>query len=196
MDNIIYLDDYINLYNTKLDKLIVYKPYKDTLKYGHIINRDKFIKIMNKILKEYHLNKNIFNSNITILINQSYSNIDKYLLKEVLEELNYHQIKFINIVNYLNIKKDELYIEYNNSYSVFNYLDIYGNVSYHIYNNDYIIDKLVDKIINIINKKKVIIYGKGYERLVNLINNKIDNYYYYEDSYNIIIKKYLESSVK
>ena len=49
MDNIIYIDDYINLYNKKNHKLIITKPYNNTLRNGFIIDKDKFIKKMNKI---------------------------------------------------------------------------------------------------------------------------------------------------
>ena len=62
MNNVLYLDDYINFYNSKNKKIIITKPYKNTLKCGRIIDRDKFIKKFNKIILDNHLNNNLFNS--------------------------------------------------------------------------------------------------------------------------------------
>ena len=82
MENILYLDDYINFWNKKLNKILVIKPYKNTLLNGHIIDRDKFIKRFNKIIIDNKLNKNIFNNTITIIINSSYTKEDKRIINK------------------------------------------------------------------------------------------------------------------
>ena len=50
MNNILYLDDYINIYNLKNNKLITIKPYKNTLENGLIIDKDKFNKKLKWII--------------------------------------------------------------------------------------------------------------------------------------------------
>ena len=191
MENILYLDDYINLYNKDLNKIIVYKPYKNTLYNGRIINKEKFIKIYNKMLKEYNLSNKIFGSDIKVIINKFISNEDKSILNNVLMELNYKKIKYIKELEYLKIKKKDLYIIYNYNYFYLYYLDDYGNIKSLIYNYDKINNKLILTIIKLLNKEDIYIYGKNYEELLNLIKNTKINYYYFYDSNNLIINKIL-----
>ena len=95
MENILYIDDYINLYNKNINKIIVYKPYKNTLNKGRIIDREKFIKLYSKLLKEYKLNNHIFGNSIKVIINNNINKEDINLIKIVLEELNYQNIVII-----------------------------------------------------------------------------------------------------
>ena len=108
MENILYLDDYINLYNKKKDLLIKNIPYKGTLKYGKIIDHIKFIKKYNKILENNKLNKNILGSSILVIINDSYTKEDKRIIKEALENLNYKRVVFKKELEYFKIKKNSI----------------------------------------------------------------------------------------
>lgn len=193
MENILYLDDYINLYNKNINKLFVYTTYKKTLRYGHIINRKKFLKKMTKLLDENNLNKSIFNNEITFVTNSSYYEEDKILIKEVLEELNYKKINFISESNYLKVRNNYLIINCNFSYIYFYYLNDFGNIEMRIYSLDNIINKLIIDIIKIINKKNIFLYGKNVKQIENLLKDENIDYYYYEEYENLIIKLLIEN---
>ena len=193
MDNIIYLDDYINLYNKKLNKIIIIKPYKDTLYNGVISNRKKFIKLYNKILDKYKLKNNFINENITIIINNLYTEENKLQIKEIMEELYYKKIYFIQETNYLIINKKRLYINYNNSYFYLIYINGDGKVKYSLYKNDYINRNLIIKILSYLNKEDIIIYGKNVLELESILNKNNINYFVYEESENMLMKLLLKS---
>lgn len=189
MDNILYLDDYINLYNKRDNKLIIYKPYKKTLKVGHIINSEKFLKSFRKLLDKNDISNKILSSSISVVINSSYNIEDKKLITTILEELNYKKITFINEINYFNLSKNTVLINCNYSYYILYYLDQLGNVSlnivdYNIYNFDVIL-----KLLGLLHKKIVILYGKNYQEIENILKKKGINYYFYEEYSNLIIHK-------
>ena len=77
MEDYLYLDDDINFYSNKYKKLLIIKPFKDTLKYGHIINRSKFIKKFNSELKKNKFGNSIFNKRLKIIINSTFTEEDK-----------------------------------------------------------------------------------------------------------------------
>lgn len=180
--DILYLDDYINLYSKKHNKILMVRPYKNTLKNGHIINKEKFIKKLMKILNEYQINKNIFNNAINVIINNSYSLIDKEILKEILELLNYKKVNFIQEINYLNINKNKLYINFNNSYFYIYSINKIGNVMINMYDNNEINSGLIKKIIKLYNKEKIYIFGKNYLELIKILNKEKIDYYFFENS--------------
>lgn len=191
MENILYLDDYINLYNKNLNKIIISKPYKNTLKYGKIINREKFIKIFNKIKEENNLNNHILSEKISVIINSNYTVEERTLLKDVLEDLNYKNVVFINEIKLLNIDKKELFINFNETYFYFYYINDLGNVILKMYDNDELNRRLIKEMLRIINLKNIVIMGKNINELINIIKNFNYNYLYYEDSSNLLIKLFL-----
>ena len=188
MENILYLDDYINLYNKRHNKIIIKKPYKETLENGKIINKEKFIKVFNKIISENKLNKNIFNNEITVIINSLYRVEDKKILLDVLESLNYKRVKIIKEINLLKINKDTIYINASKSYILIYYIDNFGNVSYLTYTYNMINKILLPNIIKNLDFKKIIVYGKNYEEVISILDKGKINYFYYEDSKNFILK--------
>ncbi len=188
MMDILYLDDYINLYSYKHKKIIIVNPYKDTLRKGHVINKEKFIKKMEQVINEYHINKNIFNNNINVIINNSYSSIDKEILKEILEILNYKKINFIQEINYLDLDKKKLYINFNNRFFYIYNIDNQGKVKINYYDNNEINNLLITKIIKLYKKEKIYILGKNYIELVKLLKKEKIDYYFFEDSNNLFIK--------
>ena len=188
MENILYLDDYINFYNKKIGKTIIVKPYKKTLYYGKIVDRSKFILFFNKLKKQYKLNNNLLREKICIIVNSSYTIEDKNNLKEILEELNYKKIIFINELNLIQIDNKSVFINYNHSYFYFYYINCLGKIEQKIYNNDYINNKLIINIINIINKNKLIISGKNYKELITKLQKLKNEYYTYENNEELFIK--------
>ena len=188
MDIILYLDDFINIYIKKEDKIIRYKPYKNTIKNGRIINRIKFIKIFNKIKDNYNLNNNFLNASILIIINKNIEEEDKKVFLEVFDELNYKNIKFNQELNYLKMNKNTVYINYNYSYFYIYNVDDLGKVNINIYSLNKLNKKIVIELIRYFSKKKIYIYGKNYQELINIINKNNFNYYYFEESEDLIIK--------
>ncbi len=186
MTDYLYLDDYINLYSKKTQQIIKIMPYKDTLLMGRIINKDKFIKKFAKVIKEYKLNNNIFNNNINVIINKNITKEDKEIIKDTLELLNYKKIKFLSEIDYLLVDKKKLYIIYNYTYFYLYYIDYYGNLKILMY--DYNINKdLILHIIKLLNKDKIIIYGKNYLELLAILKGTKLDYYFYEEGENYIL---------
>lgn len=192
MKNILYLDDYINLYSKSLDEIIVIKPYQDTLKSGKIVNRKKFIKMFNKIKEEYNLNKSLFSEPIKIIINSNYNVEDKILLKETLEELNYKNVIFINELSLVKLDKSVLFINFNNSYFYIYYVNDLGNIKMLLYENNVINKGLIENILKLLTFKKIIVTGKNVEEIIHILKNRQYNYLYYEDNNNLFIKLILK----
>ena len=189
MENILYLDDYINLYNAKKDLLIKSIPYKGTLKYGHIIDHIKFIKKYSKIIKDNKLNKNFFGSNILVIINDSYTKEDKRIIKESLEVLNYKKITFKNEIDYFKLKKNDILIRGNYSYLGITYLGGMGKIKVLNLDYDNFTKEFISDVLKKFKNKKVYIYGKNYLEIIDLLEELNINYYYYADSENLIIAK-------
>lgn len=182
--DILYLDDYINLYtNNTIYKI---KPYKNTLRNGLIINRYKFI---NKLRKSLNNNK-LFLSNIYVIINNYHTDIDKEILKDILKYLNYNNIWFINELDYLTINKNKIYINCNYTYYYILYTNEYGNTNIELYNNKEIFPYIINKFIN----RDIFIYGKNSDEFINILNKLNIDYYVYEGKDNLIIKKILNCS--
>ncbi len=193
MENILYLDDYINFWNKKLNKILVIKPYKDTLLNGKIIDRDKFIKRFSKIIIDNKLNKNIFNNTITIIINSSYTKEDKRLLTNVFEELNYKNIKFVNEINYLNVNKNNLILNYNDTYFYFYYQNYKGNIDMLMLPNNNITSEFITDYIKLLKMKNVYLFGKSFLDIISKLDKEKINYYYYEESANLILNLILQN---
>jgi len=167
MKNILYIDDYINLYSGKLNKIITVKPLNKTLKFGKIIDKEKFLRSFFKLKKENNLNNNLILEEITVIINSSYTKEDKKNILDILEQLNYKKIHLVNEVNLLKNNINNIFIIYNNSYFYLYYLNKLGNVEIKVYLNDLINKNIIITILQILNKKEIIISGKNYMELNN-----------------------------
>lgn len=188
MDNILYLDDYINLYNKKNNMLLIIKPYKNTLRNGIIIDRNKFINKIRKLIKEYNLDGTFFAENISIITSKLHTKEDKILLKEIMDELNYKIVNFVQETDYIKLNKETIYINYNKSYFYILYLNEFGNSEINLYKNDHINNKLISNILGELNSKNIILYGKNIKELENILKKEKIEYYFYEDSDNLLIK--------
>lgn len=187
MDNILYLDEYINLYNKKNNKLIVQKLYKNTLLNGLIIDKEKFILSYKKILTKNNYNNNFFCENILVITNNLYKNLNKQILKEILEVLGYKKIKFVNELDYLKLEKNKIFINYNFGYFYILYLNKYGNVELNLYKNDYLNKSMINELLKNFKNHKIFIYGKNYQEIENILKKKNLNYYFFEESDNLLI---------
>ena len=187
MEYILYLDDYINLYLKEENKILKIKPYKDTLKNGKVKDNDKFSKIFQQIINKNQLNRGIFNNNILVILNKDYTKIDKLALLNLLEEINYKKIKFKYEYEFLEMRKNKLYLNYNDTYFSIYYIDDLGKIKFNIYENNFINRNLIINILKCLNKKEIFIYGKKYEEVINILNKIKLNYYYFEESDNLIL---------
>lgn len=186
-ENILYLDDYINLYISKEQKIIVSKPYKKTIKNGKIVNAKKFISSIERIKKENKIKTSLFKETITIIVNSSHNKEDKNLLKKIMNELNYTEINFINELDLLKIKKEELYILYEYSYYRLYYLNDLKKIKMLEYERNEVNNELLDKIITMLKKDKIFISGKDTYKLVETMDKEY-NFFYYEDFNNLFIR--------
>ena len=187
MSNILYLDDYINFYDEKNHQLIIAKPYKNTLRNGFIIDREKFNKKFLQMLDSYDLKQKFFSESLIIVINNLFTKEDKILIKEIMENLNYKNIKFVQEIKYLKVDKTTLYINCNVTYYYLIYTNYLGNVEINLYKNDELNKNYLVNIIKYLNKDKIILYGKNFKEIVNLINKQNIDYYYYKESDNLMI---------
>jgi len=192
-DNILYLDDYINFYNKKNNTLLIIKPYKNTLKNGIIIDREKFIMKMTKVLEKNRLNKNLFSEGVSVISNNLFNKESKLLIKQTMEELNYVKIDFIQETNFLKVNKDNIFINCNYEYFYILFNNSSGNVICNIYKNDAINKALIKSIIKLINKRNVILYGKNYKEIKNILEKNHIEYFRFEETDNLIIKFLLNS---
>lgn len=193
MNNILYLDDYINIYNLKNNKLITIKPYKNTLENGLIIDKDKFNKKLKWIINNNKLEKGILSDSITVITNNLYKNIHKEILKKLLEDINYGKVTFINELDFLKLERGKLFINCNNSYFYFLYLNKYGNTELNLYKKDFINLNNLKNIIDILKITEIYLYGKNYNEIKNILNREKINYYYFDDGDNLIIKMLLNN---
>ncbi len=187
--DILYLDDYINIYSNKLKKILVIKPYQKTLKNGFIIDKDKFMQMFIKVLNENKINNNIMGGSITIITNGLTTSFYKENLIKVMEELNYKKIKIINEKTLINIDRNTLFINALYDSLIFYYLDELGKIKSIIYENDFVLKKILISIISNYDKKKIIVVGKNTEEVINLLDKTDYNYYYYENYFNYFIEK-------
>lgn len=193
MDNILYLDDYINLYNKENHKLIIAKPYKNTLRNGKIIDREKFKKKFKNTLEKYELKESIFRESLIIIINNLFSKEDKILIKDIMEDLNYKNITYIHELDYLKINKKTLLINCNHNYFYFLYTNKFGNTNINIYINDNLNKKNFLNLISILNKENIVLYGKNYKEFKNILEENNINYYFYDNADNLIINVLLNN---
>ena len=188
MKNVLYLDDYINFYSSKLNKIIIYKPYKNTFWMGRIINKKKFIINFLKLKEINGLNNSILSEEIIIITNKLIKDEDKILLNEVMEELNYKKITFINELEIIKIEKDSLFIFFNYSYFYIYYVKEDGKIKLIFYENNELNKMLIKYILKMFNKNDIFISGKNYNELINIIKDKKLNYFYYENNNNLFIE--------
>ena len=166
------------------------KIYNYVLEYSvdnyKIINTKLFYKEIENICKELNINNHFLSDNISIIIDNTYNESDKYIIKSIFKDLSFNKINFINVSHILNIKKDELIINIHEKY-----LKIY-------FNNIIICNKIYFKE----HKKILDIYIPIF--LENSIKNikifgeypKIDDIYdYLSSKYNINIFIYSNNNI-
>lgn len=185
MNNIVYLDDFINIYSKK-NKRIIVEESSDILKKGKIINTRKFIEKFEAIKKSNKLNT-LVKDNIYIITNNSYDEAYLNSLKQIFENLNYNKINYIKEEDLLNVNNKSIFI--NTSLNYFELLYYYGKeLICDYFDLNELNLKILITIINFLNLKEIYLFGKNKNIVKSeLINNQI-KYYEYSSSENLYIK--------
>lgn len=115
--NFLYLiDNNIIYYSTKLDSLIIKKIPKKILCLGKIAEPKDFDKYFKIFLKENKIISGYFKENITIIIDDTYTTVDKCILKDIIEANNFKNVKYINEKKFFKPKRKELILIFNEDY--------------------------------------------------------------------------------
>ena len=166
-------DDY--LYLKKKDKVIKYKLSKDVVYGGKVANINKFMKSLEKLLSENHLNNSLFGEKIKIIVASNYTPADITFLKNIINCFNYRKVSINKELKYYKLNSTNSYVNVFDNYLNITFLDEYKKV-----NNIYIEtkcflnnDDLMSYINYILGEKEV--YLLGSENLINEIFSNFEN---------------------
>jgi len=185
------VDDFIIIWNN--NEIYKEKLSKKAIYLGKIYNEYIFFEDIKNIFNK--INKSIFNANLTILLNPSYTQFEIHNLKSVLEKLSVNKINFINITKLFDIKQNSIYLLINNKYIYiirYNYKHKIEStfIDYKMFN--YNKERLANYVKTIIKSKKLILvgYNKELAEIANTIEQITNNKtYYVTDSNSFIINK-------
>ena len=157
------------LYLKKKNNIIKYKLPKDTVYGGKIANINKFIKSLEKLLNENHLNNSLFGEKVKIIVSSNYQSADIILLKYLMNCFNYRKIIINKELKYFKLNTTNAYVNVFDTYMNITFLDEYKKI-----NNIYIENKsfyniydLIKYLNYIIKDKEVYLLGSG--KLINEI---------------------------
>lgn len=183
MYNILYLNDNINYYNSKLNKIIKYKPFVDIIENGIIIDIKKFIKCFKKILNANNIKPGIFYDKLIVITPPNFSNAYKYLYKEIFNNLNFKIIIFKSEISLYKIAKNNINININSNYFYYTKV-VNGKTKSKLYN----IQDL--DLMDFSNKKETYyIYGSNSNKIIEYLEANSLNYYIFENQENYFINK-------
>lgn len=133
-----------------------------------IINKELFIEEIQDILNILKINKNILTSNINIIIDTTYSELEKEIIENIFKELSFNKIKYLNMIDLFKINKEELLIDISLNNIKIYYLD--EIIELKIYFSKYIqtLSIILKSIIKKHNIQVIKLFG-------NHCNNKIIN---------------------
>ena len=164
-----------NLYLKKKDKVIKYKLAKDVIYGGKVANINKFMKSLEKLLSENHLNNSLFGEKIKIIVASNYTPADITFLKNIINCFNYRKISIDKELKYYKLNSTNSYVNVFDNYLNITFLDEYKKV-----NNIYIEtkcfvnnDDLMSYLNYILDKKEIYLIGSG--NLINEIFSKFEN---------------------
>ncbi len=169
-------DDY--LYLKKKDNIIKYKLSKDVIYGGKIANVKKFMKSLEKLLSENHLNKSLFGEKIKIIVASHYTNADITFLKNIMNCFNYRKISIDKELKYYKLNTSGVYVNVFDTYINITYLDEYKKI-----NNIYIEtksffnnDDLMKYLNYITQDKELYLLGNG--SIINDIFSSFEDKFY------------------
>ncbi len=129
-----------------------------------IINKDDFINEISPILNNQNINKQILTDNINLIIDNTYTSIEKDIIINIFKELSFNNISFQNITDILNIKEQELIIDISTNNIKIYYIN--GVIEQKIYFNQY--HQLLSILLKNIKESHNI-------KIIKLFGNKCNN---------------------
>ena len=76
-----------------------------------VINKELFKEEITNIIEKNNINKNILTDNLNIIIDNTYSDIYLLTLKDIMKELSFNKIEFINILDLVHLNNNEILID-------------------------------------------------------------------------------------
>lgn len=177
-NEIVYLKDQ----NSEVIKF--YLP-KRILKFGKINHVKHFEKYFKKLLDENKLLKIISNGNLKIIINDLYSDIDKFILQDICKEIGFSKVVLINEKHLLNISKNKVYIILNDEY-FFVYKYNINVIKTEVFIKQ---DYKIEFFLNEISKNSEIFIANNTKLNIEL---KLLKYYIYQDYTTFLFKQLYE----
>jgi len=110
-------DNHIVFYLQKEKSFLKYNLSKKILKNGKIIHRPKFVREFKIFLKKNKIVKKFQNNVLYLITPPNFNEIDKEIIKLVFEDLPFQEMKIIKSINLYQLKKNTLWIDYNQDYA-------------------------------------------------------------------------------
>ena len=130
-----------------------------------IINKDQFISETTQVLKDSKINNSLLTDNINIIVDNTYSIIEKDNITNIFTELSFNKITYLELTKLFNLKKQELLIDLSTNNIKIYYMN--EVIDQKVYFNKYtqILSILLKNIIEIHSIKTIKLFG-------NKCNNK------------------------
>lgn len=178
--NILYLtDEYLYLYNKKMDKMIKVAMPKGVVINGYVANINKFITKFESILKEYNLNNGFIGDKIKIIVHPKYTSANITLLKNIFEKFNYRNIIIESEAKYYKLNDKNAWINANNKYLILTYINEFKRVETRFIEGDFFndIDSLFQYIKTQVQEKELFLIGTGsiYDSILSSFEEKYKN---------------------
>lgn len=167
------------------------------IKEGKIIHKPKFIKLFQQFLKKNHLIKRFQYSVLYVIMPPNFEEIDKEILKYVFDDLHFQECKTIKETNLISVKKNELWINLNDSYAYLFFGEKKG-IEFSLIKDNYLKLSIEEQIKNYLLKekkiKKIIFYGdnKNIPLLCSTIIKKYNKSCYFFENYDNYLLKILK----
>lgn len=186
MKNIMYLvDNYIFYYNH--NNCIKYKLDNNILKNGKVANIKLFIKQFKELLSKNHINLGVFGQSIMVVVNPCYTEADIEVLKNILENLGFHNISFINEIRLYKLNKNNAYLNYNNDYSLLTIINKYNKKEFYLIEREFFLENQFIKFIKSkIKNKDLLVFGL-YLNIDEFVKNFGNNCYHFSNDETYLI---------
>lgn len=181
--NNLYLKWHSNGFQLKYHNKIENYQTKSVDKYK-IINRFVFISDFQKIIQSKKINMRLITDNITIIIDTTFSSTYLEYLTQIMKELSFNQINYVDIKELIPLKNNELIIDI--SYSSLKFYTLKSTYQFNIISGEYIpIILLYLKILPLPSTTIIKVFGnnKANKVIVKKLNKLINlDIYYYSDN--------------
>lgn len=170
---IYFLHNEVLLLDTKKNHLV--SDFFLSVQNDEIINEFTFHHEFTKFLHHHKIKLSLFGSNIMFITNYSYTNLYQNTLKNILLEY-FKSVKFINIMELLNIKNGEAYLNITTNYIDYLYY-AKGSLQHKrfylsLFNNN--IKKIYTHLLSIYRPKKIYCFGNNPDipKICNQLNKE------------------------